>query len=76
MLSKLLTALTVLPWYGALGGQIPVIEGILGGIPSVIPDTVKKADTLPSVTTPGKLRIVENSGVCGRCSLLLPFSYV
>ncbi len=68
ILSTLLTALTISPWYGALAGQIPTVDGILGGVPTTIPDTFRAADALPlgvAATTPGKLRVVENSGVCG-----------
>jgi hypothetical protein len=53
------------------GGQIPVVNGVIGGVPS--PDsckfkTPKEAFSnyaAPPVPTPGKLRVVENSGVCG-----------
>ncbi|KAF8480363.1 alpha/beta-hydrolase [Russula ochroleuca] len=52
------------------GGQIPVVNGVIGGVPS--PDsckfkTPKEAFSnyaAPPVPTPGKLRVVENSGVC------------
>ncbi|KJA15643.1 hypothetical protein HYPSUDRAFT_148806 [Hypholoma sublateritium FD-334 SS-4] len=64
ILSTLLTVLTISPWHGALAGQIPTVNGILGGVPTIKPDTFKGADVLPLATTPGKLRVVENSGVC------------
>jgi len=49
---------------GVLGSQIPVIDGVLGGVPSVTPfaeDIVHIAGTTP---TPGTLRVTENSGIC------------
>jgi hypothetical protein len=50
-----------------LGGQIPRVNGVLGGVPTTAADTFKKADILiAAATTPGKLRIVANSGICGR----------
>ncbi|KAI0829246.1 serine carboxypeptidase [Trametes gibbosa] len=63
-----LTAATVLlaalPAATVFGGQIPMVNGVLGGT-----DTIPKAkaaviDLAPAATTPGKLRVVENSGVC------------
>lgn len=45
-------------------GQIPVISGTIGGV-STSPHLQKvDAAVVPAATTPGKLRIVENSGVC------------
>lgn len=52
----------------ALAKQIPVVGGVIGGVPT---DTssegthkfISEAIT-PAATTPGKLRVVENSGVC------------
>lgn len=44
-------------------GQIPVIDGVIGGVGH---QTVKTKPALePLATTPGKLRTVENSGICG-----------
>ncbi|KAJ1310422.1 hypothetical protein OPQ81_007156 [Rhizoctonia solani] len=58
----------------ALAGQFPEFDGIVGGVPK---DTVTKgaalvvtepeamaADAIPTTISPGKLRFVENSGVC------------
>jgi hypothetical protein len=53
------------------GKQIPLVDKIIGGVPS--PDAcdfeVPKgpfSDYAPPPTTPGKLRgVVENSGICG-----------
>ena len=65
--------ISLLPfWRGVLGGQIPEVNGVLGGVPD---RTVRQREVLESASgtvnrTPGKLRgVVENSGVCG---LLLP----
>ena len=53
-------------WRGVLGGQIPEVNGVLGGVSAT---TVRLREVSESVSvkrTPGKLRgIVENSGVCG-----------
>lgn len=49
---------------GVLGGQVPIIGGVLGGVPETPPLTFKQAST--SATTPGKLRLVQNSGICGQ----------
>lgn len=52
-----------------LGGQVPVVGGVLGGVPSTKLASFKQAATSAN-TTPGKLRIVENSGICGLFDLL------
>ncbi|TFK38948.1 serine carboxypeptidase [Crucibulum laeve] len=63
MFSSFYTLLAVLPFTGVFAGQIPVIDGVLGGVSSsanlVRPQILKSA-----ATTPGKLRVVENSGIC------------
>jgi hypothetical protein len=51
---------------GVFGGQIPTVNGVLGGVPS---DLGKRSITdisrrVASARTPGKLRITENSGIC------------
>ncbi|EKM75505.1 hypothetical protein AGABI1DRAFT_109384 [Agaricus bisporus var. burnettii JB137-S8] len=47
----------------AFAQQIPVIDGVIGGVPqnnsNVEPDSFRSA-----AITPGKLRYVENSGIC------------
>ncbi|KAF8465468.1 hypothetical protein JB92DRAFT_3135969 [Gautieria morchelliformis] len=50
----------------AATSQIPSIDGIIGGVP--IPGTLH-SDAKPQppasiTTTPGQLRVAENSGVC------------
>ncbi|KAG6831447.1 hypothetical protein H0H87_005119 [Tephrocybe sp. NHM501043] len=64
MILSYFSALVALPILGVWGGQIPVIDGVIGGVPAVYsePQNLKVATT--SATTPGKLRVVENSGVC------------
>jgi hypothetical protein len=62
------------------GGQIPAVDGVIGGVPSSGARNFKNlgravsgdASTPP---TPGKLRVVEKSGVCGGsfCLLRIPF---
>ncbi|KAF8887450.1 serine carboxypeptidase [Gymnopilus junonius] len=58
-------ALLSLP-FGVFGGQIPVVDGVIGGVPSDSSDFVEAVRVPISnvVTTPGKLRVVENSGIC------------
>lgn len=64
-------------WRGVLGGQIPKVNGVLGGVSARW--TVGRQEVSESVKrtterTPGKLRgVVENSGVCGS---LVTFSFV
>lgn len=68
MLSPLLLYFTLLTFrsLSAFAGQIPVVDGVLGGV-STEPHIHKPQEFLspnPAATTPGKLRVVENSGVC------------
>ncbi|KAI0751671.1 alpha/beta-hydrolase [Daedaleopsis nitida] len=66
-LSALTSLLVILPVSTVLGGQVPVVNGVIGGVPDALPETAsnfKVADIKPAATTPGKLRVVENSGVC------------
>lgn len=51
---------------GVLGGQIPVVDGLLGGVPSGAPSVKAAVRTAAATTptTPGQLRVMENSGVC------------
>jgi hypothetical protein len=59
----------------ALAGQFPEFDGVVGGVPkgpatktttfaAAEPES-KVAAAIPTTITPGKLRYVENSGVCG-----------
>ena len=49
---------------GVLGGQIPVINGVLGGVPSSTPSVEDIVQIAATTRTPGKLRVTENSGIC------------
>lgn len=54
------------------GAQIPSRDGVIGGVsstPSAL-ELITEASDASTPTTPGKLRVVENSGICGRCSSL------
>ncbi|RDB15219.1 Carboxypeptidase S1 [Hypsizygus marmoreus] len=55
--------LVVFPVIGAIGGQIPVIDGVIGGVSKAVV-SVKPQDFSVAATTPGKLRVIENSGIC------------
>ncbi len=52
------------------GNQFPIVNGVIGGVPSPDSEALKGAvsnDVLaPGPPIPGKLRVVENSGICGR----------
>lgn len=57
----------------AYAGQIPVVDGVIGGVPS---STTRVEASLPKpqvsgAPVPGKLRFIENSGVCGQLPSLL-----
>ena len=50
------------------GGQIPVVDGVIGGISpnsGSTQSTAQSSSLTSFATTPGKLRFTENSGVCG-----------
>lgn len=62
-----LSCLSAFPVIGVFGGQVPVVDGVLGGVPT--PSALKPQvleDTSTVATTPGLLRVTENSGVCGK----------
>ena len=58
--------LAVLPVFTVLGSQIPVVNKVIGGVGSTLDraqlELVNSIE--PTATTPGKLRVTENSGVC------------
>lgn len=59
--------LAVLPVATVLGAQIPVLDNIIGGtaVDSVLDQSKLNLESVqPAATTPGKLRVTENSGVC------------
>ena len=63
-LPALTALLAALPASTVLGGQIPFVNGAYGGVGPARSEDVKLATVSPAATTPGKLRVVENSGVC------------
>lgn len=46
--------------------QIPVVNGVIGGVRSVRSTPKIDLNVQSFATTPGKLRHVENSGICGK----------
>lgn len=55
-------------------GQVPVVDGVIGGV-RTSDSTTKNLETLASdvrasTPTPGALRVTENSGICGECYFL------
>ena len=75
LLSSLAVLIAALP-LAVFGGEFPIYDGVIGGTP---PDLLVGQDfsqevlgtpTGDVVTQDGGLRYVENSGVCGRSSLL------
>lgn len=71
----ILSLIPILPWLRVLSSQIPVVDGVIGGVPgpdfdlSQFLEVPKIANV---VTTPGKLRVVENSGICGQYIFSMP----
>lgn len=57
--------LAIIPASGVLAGQIPVVDGVIGGRRAVKTPQVKAESSHVDVTiVPGALRVTENSGVC------------
>ncbi|KAF8646648.1 hypothetical protein AX16_007146 [Volvariella volvacea WC 439] len=56
-------ALLALP-AAVLGGQIPVVDGVIGGVPTTNEPTLQQDGPTIAAPTPGALRVTENSGVC------------
>ena len=54
----------LLPLPLALAGQVPNVEGVLGGVATTERFHETSEPSTPVATTPGRLRIKENSGVC------------
>ncbi|KAF7982156.1 hypothetical protein HWV62_29913 [Athelia sp. TMB] len=63
MIYSLVALLFFLPLSPVLGGQFPVIDGVIGGSPKSTPRVAKEPTSSPAVTA-GALRVTENSGVC------------
>lgn len=65
LVRSLATLLAVLPFSGALAGQVPTVNGVFGGVPrAAAPSRAVKPSTTISNITAGGLRVTENSGVC------------
>jgi hypothetical protein len=46
-------------------GQIPIRGGVIGGVSPTHTTPVKMETLKPFAATPGALRVIENSGICG-----------
>src|SRR5882762_3549615 len=46
--------------------QVPVVEGVIGGVSSAQQLLAHIPSPAKTPSTPGKLRVTENSGVCGK----------
>lgn len=46
------------------GSQIPVVDGVTGGIPSSPSSSTSSKQKIESAKTVGELRLTENSGIC------------
>lgn len=59
---------TLLSLSGVLGGQVPIINRAVEVVPSnrTLSEFLGGPQVVPNTTTPGKLRVVENSGICGK----------
>lgn len=64
--------LAILP-LSAFAGQIPVVDGVLGGVPSSKPNTKQALKPSTAAAAAGYLRVTENSGICGVLIKLHPF---
>ncbi|KAI0662827.1 serine carboxypeptidase [Cubamyces menziesii] len=63
-LSAVTALLAALPAATVLAGQVPLVNGVVGGVETTPKAKAAAVSPKPAATTPGKLRIVENSGVC------------
>lgn len=59
----------------AFAGQIPIVDGVIGGVPKTT-NKVKPAVLSNAAITPGKLRFKENSGICGESFLAIQCYFV
>ena len=68
--SALLAILATVSVIGAHGrGQIPIVGGVHGGVPSAASAASERLkSSATTAVTAGVLRVVENSGVCGAFS--------
>lgn len=63
-LSAFTALLAALPAATVFGGQVPIVNGVLGGVQTTPKAKTDVINAAPAATTPGKLRVVQNSGVC------------
>ena len=81
LLPSVFLVISLLPRLISASSQFPSVNGVIGGVPHNNALTSKTLnETLAndsSSRTPGKLRVVENSGVCGAFILCMthPLSY-
>ncbi|KAJ7598714.1 serine carboxypeptidase [Mycena floridula] len=61
-ISSALLGLLQIP--AVLSGQIPVINGVIGGVSDAPASSFKPTILSTAATTPGKLRVTENTGIC------------
>jgi hypothetical protein len=70
VLSALVLAALALP--APISGRVPLVDGVIGGVHPQDASKVKSlnedatASTSAPARTPGKLRVVDNSGICGK----------
>ena len=62
----LLTFLASVPFFtGVHAGQVPVVNGVIGGVPNTTSSSTRPTTFSAASVAAGGLRIVENSGICG-----------
>ena len=84
ILCSALVAISLLPALIS-GGQVPAVNQVIGGVSRSSENAIKAAKRAPALAdvqarserlstfpTPGKLRVVEDSGVCGAVICLRP----
>jgi hypothetical protein len=63
--------LTLLP-ITTLAGEVPVVDGVVGGVPKSTTSHTRLGSKPPTAAVAvGSLRVTENSGVCGTSLFLL-----
>jgi hypothetical protein len=82
ILRSALVAISLLPALIS-GGRVPAVNQVIGGVPRTGENAIKAAKRVPALAdvkaqserhpTPGKLRVVENSGVCGAVILFTTY---
>ena len=82
ILGSALVAISLLPALIS-GSRVPAVNQVIGGVPRPGENAIKAAKRAPELAdvkaqserppTPGKLRVVENSGVCGAVILFMTY---